>query len=55
MTKCEKTIKITQENYENIIQLKAKLELETKKPQRPNDAITHLFQNQKEEKEKNEG
>jgi hypothetical protein len=54
VTKCDKTIKVTQENYENIIQLKAKLELKTKKPQIPNDAITHLFQNQKEE-ETNEG
>jgi hypothetical protein len=54
VTKCAKTIKVTQENYESIIELKAKLELQRKKPQIPNDAITYLFQNQKEQV-KNEG
>jgi len=50
VTKCTKTIKVTEENYEKIIILKANLELQRKKPQIPNDVITHLFQNQKEEK-----
>jgi hypothetical protein len=49
VTKCNKTIKVTEENYGKIIELKGKLEVETKKPQTPNDAITYLFQHQKEE------
>jgi len=48
MTKCEKTIKLTIENYQTIIALKAKLEIENKKPQTPNDAVTYLLLNQKE-------
>jgi hypothetical protein len=50
VTRCEKTIKVTQQNYESIIELKAQLEIVRKKPQIPNDAITYLFENLKKEK-----
>jgi hypothetical protein len=39
---------VSQQNYEKIIELKGQLEIIRKKPQTPNDAITYLFQNQKE-------
>jgi len=41
---------VSQQNYEKIIELKGQLEIIKKKPQMPNDVITYLFQNQKEEK-----
>ncbi|MBN1184015.1 MAG: hypothetical protein JXB49_17105 [Bacteroidales bacterium] len=49
VTKCTKTIKITLENYQNIIELRAHLMLKEKEDKTPNDAITYLFQKVKEE------
>ena len=51
VTKCEKTIKITLENYQKIVELRARLMLKEKEDKTPNDAITYLFQNQKGEKD----
>ena len=50
-----KSISVSLENYEKVIELKGQLEIFLKIPQTPNDVITYLFQNQKEEKKRNEG
>ena len=49
-----KSISVSLENYEKIIELKGQMEIAKKITLFPNDVITYLFEIKKE-KEKNEG
>ena len=51
MARLKKSIKVSKLNHERIVALKGKLVMIRKKNQSHNDAITYLFENQKEEKD----
>jgi len=51
MAKLEKSIKVSEQNYERIVSLKGKLVMVRKRNQTHDDAITYLFENQKKKSE----
>ena len=50
--KVTKTIKVSLQNHERIVSLKGKLEMIRKRNQTFDDAISYLFENQKEKSER---